>query len=91
LLAFYGKKYPLSGFFDYARQLKTIPLLTPILYVILIAAIAMGIALWFSAFDFLVPSGPAIYVAGLITLLVFAAIEFISLVASRESKNKEMK
>jgi hypothetical protein len=60
-----------------AQQLVTVPVITPILYVMSIGALAMGIALWLSAWDVLVPRGQAVYVLGLITLLAFAALEFL--------------
>jgi hypothetical protein len=60
-----------------AQQLVTVAVITPILYVMSIGALAMGIALWLSAWDFLVPRGQAVYVLGLIALLAFAALEFL--------------
>jgi hypothetical protein len=60
-----------------AQQLVTVPVITPILYVMSIGALAMGIGLWLSAWDVLVPRGQAVYVLGLITLLAFAALEFL--------------
>src|SRR5687768_14136854 len=48
-----------------AQQLITVPVITPILYVMSIGALAMGIALWLSALDLLVPRGQAAYVLGL--------------------------
>jgi hypothetical protein len=50
--------------------------ITPIFYVVVVVAFAMGLALWLSAWDVLVPRGQAIYVLGLIALLAFAALEF---------------
>jgi hypothetical protein len=37
----------------------------------------MGIALWLSAFDFIVRRGQTVFVLGLLLLLVFAALEFL--------------
>jgi len=37
----------------------------------------MGVALWLSVFDFVVPRGQGSYVVGLIVLLAFAAVEFL--------------
>lgn len=60
-----------------ARQLITVPVITPILYVMSVGASAMIIALWLSALDLLVARGQAVYVLGLIVLLAFAAVEFL--------------
>ncbi len=60
-----------------AQQLITVPVITPSLYVMSIGALAMGMALWLSALDLLVPRGQAAYVLGLIALLAFAAVEFL--------------
>jgi hypothetical protein len=60
-----------------AQQLITVPVITPSLYVMSIGALAMGIALWLSVLDLLVPRGQAVYVLGLIALLAFAAVEFL--------------
>ena len=60
-----------------AQQLITVPVITPIVYVMSIGALAMGIALWLSALDLLVARGQAAYVLGLIALLTFAAVEFL--------------
>jgi hypothetical protein len=60
-----------------AQQLIIVPVITPILYVMSIGALAMGIALWLSALDLLVARGQAVYVVGLIVLLAFAAVEFL--------------
>jgi hypothetical protein len=69
-----------------AQQLITVPVITLILYVMSIGALAMGIALWLSAWDLLVPRGQAAYVLGLIALLAFAAVEFLSSSASSRGK-----
>jgi hypothetical protein len=74
-----------------AQQLVTVPVITPILYVMSIGALAMGIALWLSAWDVLVPRGQAVYVLGLITLLAFAALEFLFFIGlvSRSSSDTD--
>jgi hypothetical protein len=73
-----------------AQQLVTVPVITPILYVMSIGALAMGIALWLSAWDVLVPRGQAVYVLGLITLLAFAAVEFLFFIGlvSRQGRDQ---
>ena len=60
-----------------AQQLITVPVITPILYVMSMCALAMGITLWLSALDLLVARGQAVYVLGLIALLAFAAVAFL--------------
>lgn len=60
-----------------ARQLITVPVITPIFYVLMVVAAGMSIALWLSAFDLVVPRSQAMYVFGLIMLLAFAALEFL--------------
>jgi hypothetical protein len=60
-----------------AQQLITVPVISPVLYVMSICALAMGITLWLSALDLLVARGQAVYVLGLIALLAFAAVEFL--------------
>lgn len=60
-----------------ARQLITVPVITPIFYIVVLVALAMGVVLWLSALDLLVPRGQAVYVLGLIVLLAFAAVEFL--------------
>jgi hypothetical protein len=64
-----------------AGQLITVPIITRLLYVIVIIAFMLGIALWLSAFDMIVPRGQAVYVLGLITLLAFGSIEFLFFVS----------
>jgi hypothetical protein len=73
-----------------AQQVMTVPVITPILYVMSIGALAMGIALWLSAWDVLVPRGQAVYVLGLITLLAFAAVEFLFFIGlmSRQGRDR---
>jgi hypothetical protein len=43
-----------------AQQLITVPVITPILYVMAIGALAMGTTLWLSALDILVACGQAV-------------------------------
>lgn len=54
-----------------------VPVITPVFHVSILIAFAMSIALWLSVFNFAVPRGQAVYVLGLIILLVFAAVEFL--------------
>lgn len=73
------------------RRLLTVPVITRILYGMAVGALAIGIALWLSVWDFAVPRGQAIYVLGLITLLAFGAVEFlffIALVSQPASQNE---
>ena len=65
-------------------------MISPILYVMSIGALAMGIALWLSALDLLVPRGQAAYVLGLIALLAFAAVEFLFFIGllSRQGRDQ---
>jgi hypothetical protein len=74
-----------------AQQLVTVPVITPILYVMSIGALAMGIALWLSALNLLVARGQAVYVLGLIALLAFAAVEFLFFIGlvSRSSSDTD--
>jgi hypothetical protein len=73
-----------------AQQLVTVPVITPILYAMSIGALAMGIALWLSAWDVLVPRGQAVYVLGLIALLAFAALGFLFFIGlvSRQGRDQ---
>ena len=72
LLALHGERR------DRAAQRQIIvPWITPILFGVYVVAIAMGVALWLSAWDLGVPRGQAMYVFGLIVLLAFAALEFL--------------
>jgi hypothetical protein len=59
------------------HQGTTVRVITPILYGVSIVAVLMGIALWLSAFDLIVRRGQPVFVLGLITLLAFAAVEFL--------------
>jgi sterol desaturase/sphingolipid hydroxylase (fatty acid hydroxylase superfamily) len=73
-----------------ARQLITVPVITPVLYAVSIVAVAMSIALWLSAWDVLVTRGQAVYVLGLIVLLAFAAVEFLFFIGlmSRQGRDR---
>jgi len=55
-----------------------VPVITPVLFG-MSAAIAplMGVALWLSVFNCIVRRGQAIFVLGLLMLLMYAAIEFL--------------
>jgi hypothetical protein len=64
-----------------AQQQITVPVITTILYVTIVAGLAIGIALWLSALDLLVARGQAVYVLGLILQLAFAAVEFLFFIA----------
>jgi hypothetical protein len=72
-----------------ARQLITVPVITPILYAIFVVASAMSIALWLSAWDVLVPRGQAAYALGLIALLAFAAVEFLFFIGLASPQGKD--
>lgn len=67
----------------------TIPVISPVLRIIYIAALMMGIVLWLSVWDLLVPRGQAIYVLGLIVLLAFAAIEFMYFIGLMALQDKD--
>jgi hypothetical protein len=60
------------------RQVTIVPVITPLL-IGMSAAIAplIAVALWLSAFDCIVRRGQAIFVLGLIVLLMYAAVEFL--------------
>ncbi len=60
-----------------AKQWITVPVITPALYGIYVAALVMGIVLLLSVLGFFVPRSQAVYVLGLIVLLAFAAVEFM--------------
>ena len=71
-----------------SQRLITIPVVTPILYGIYLVALVMGIVLWLSVFDFVVPRGQAIFVLGLIVLLAFAAAEFMFFIGLMSQQDK---
>jgi hypothetical protein len=70
-------------------QRTTVRAITPILYGVLIVALVMGIALWLSAFDFIVRRGQAVFVLGLITLLAFAAVEFLFFIGLMSEQGRQ--
>lgn len=59
------------------QELVQVPVITSLFHVNIVVAFIMALSLWLSVFDLLVPRGQAIYVLGLITLIVFAAVEFL--------------
>lgn len=73
-----------------AKQWITIPVVTPLQYVIYVVALGMTVALWLSIWDFVIPGGQAIYVLGLMALLAFAAVEFLFFIGlmSRHEKDQ---
>jgi hypothetical protein len=74
-----GNGLALRGEWRDRKESRThvIPVITPVLYSIFVIASVMGIALWLAAIDVVVPRGQAAYVFGLITLLIFGALEFM--------------
>lgn len=60
-----------------SKERVVVPVITPVFHVSIVIAFAMSVALWLSVFNFAVPRGQAIYVLGLIILLIFAAVEFL--------------
>ena len=71
-----------------AHQRITIPVVTPILYGVYVVALGMGILLWLSVWDLVLPAGQALYVAGLIVLLAFAAVEFLFFIGLMSQQDK---
>jgi hypothetical protein len=59
------------------RQVTIVPVITPVLFTMFAIAPLMAIALFLSAFDWIVRRGQAIFVLGLIILLMFAAVQFL--------------
>ena len=57
-----------------AQRSTMVPFMTPVIYGIFAAALAMGIALWLSAWDIGVPRGQAMYVFGLIVSSICSSI-----------------
>jgi len=49
----------------------------------------MGIALWLSVWNLIVPRGQAVYVLGLIALLAFAAVEFLFFIGLMSREGRE--
>ncbi len=72
LLALWGERRDRA-----AKQWINIPVVTPVLYGLQLVGLVMGIVLWLSVWDLVVPRGQAIFVLGLIVLLAFAAMEFL--------------
>ena len=72
------------------RQVTIVPVITPLL-IGMSAAIAplIAVALWLSAFDCIVRRGQAIFVLGLIVLLMYAAVEFLFFIGlmSQQGRN----
>jgi hypothetical protein len=60
-----------------AGQAITVPVITPILYALTVAALGVAVALLLSALDLIVPRGQAVYMLGMMVLLAFAALEFM--------------
>ena len=71
------------------HQRTTVRVITPILYGVLILALVMGAALWLSAIDLIVRRGQAVYVLGLITLLAFAAVEFLFFIGLMSQQGRD--
>ncbi len=72
-----------------ANQKITIPVITQFLYGIYVMALVMGIALWLSVWDLVVPRGQAIFVLGLMLLLAFAAVEFLFFIALMSQEDRD--
>lgn len=53
------------------------PVTTPARYMIYAVALVMGVVLWLSAWNVVFDRGQALFVLGLMTLLAFAAVEFL--------------
>jgi hypothetical protein len=71
------------------RSRVTVPVITPIFQAMVAVSFVLGIALWLSATDTLVPRSQATYVVGVMTLLAFAAVEFmffIGVISQQERK-----
>ena len=71
-----------------AKQWITVPVVTPIIYVIQLVALVMGIALWLSVWDLVVPLGQAMFVLGLMVLLAMAAVEFLFFIGLMSQRNR---
>ena len=84
LLALWGERRDRA-----ARQWVFIPVITPILYGIYGVALVMGIALWLSVWDFVVPLGQGIFVLGLIVLLAVAAVEFLFFIVVMSQQDRD--
>lgn len=53
------------------------PIAGPVRYLIYVVALVMGVVLWLSVADVVFDRGQAVYVLGLMVLLLFAAVEFL--------------
>jgi len=84
LLAVWGERRDRA-----AKQWVSIPVITPVIYVISIVAFLMGVALWLSVWDLVVPLGQAMFVLGLIVLLAFAAVEFLFYIALLSQQERD--
>ncbi len=74
-----------------AKQLVTVPVITRIInFFVIPVAFVMGIVLWLSAFDVIIPRGQAAYVVGLIVLLAFAAVEFLFFIGHISRQENEI-
>ena len=70
-----------------AGQRVVVPVITQILYVVSATALLMGVVLWLSVWDFIVPRGETTYVVGLITLLAYASVEFLFFIGLMSQQN----
>ena len=71
------------------RRATTVRIITPLLYTLTVVGLVMGIALWLSAFDFIVRRGQAVFVLGLLMLLLFAALEFLFFIGLMSQQGNE--
>jgi hypothetical protein len=71
------------------RQPTTVRVITPMLYGLCIVALPMGVALWLSACDFIVRRGQAVFVLGLMILLLFAALEFLFFIGLMSQQGRD--
>ena len=55
-----------------------------------VLALVMGVVLWFSVFDFVVPRGQGTYVVGLMVLLAFAAVEFLFFIGLMLKQDRDL-
>lgn len=58
-------------------RFRSVSFVTPLLNGLSLVAVVIGSALWLSTLGILVPRGQALYVVGLMLLLVFSALEFM--------------
>jgi len=71
------------------HRATTVRIITPLLYTLTVVGLVMGIALWLSAFDFIVRRGQAVFVLGLLMLLLFAALEFLFFIGLMSQQGNE--